>query len=68
MFTIRFNPAIAKWQVCMLKWGLFWWPIKDAAFDTYHEAGEWVGAIGLADQYDEKVYKGANVGLMQGVR
>lgn len=68
MFTIRFNAQIAKWQVCMLKWHLIWWPIKDKEFESLDEASAWVVKSGLDQHYDEKVYKGNYYGMTQGIR
>jgi hypothetical protein len=58
MFSIYFNPRLAKWQVRLLKFGFLWIPIKNAEFDKLIEARNWVQQKGLDRHYDEMTYKG----------
>ena len=63
MYRIHFDPAVSKFVVQMLIWGLFWETCRQRPeggepvalprqFDTYADACKWVSDIGLADAYE----------------
>ena len=67
MYTIKMNARKGKWQVLLRQFGLFYWPIKGAEFGTLNEARNYVEQTGLAQHYDEQVYKGMNSWASYGV-
>jgi hypothetical protein len=54
MYCIRFNARLAKWQVCMLKWGIWWMPIKGAEFCDISRARDYIKMTGLSQHYEEQ--------------
>ena len=67
MFTIKMNPAKGKWRIYMRQFGIFWFPIKGAEFETLGEAQEYVKYVGLSEHYDQQVYKGLEGWASMGV-
>lgn len=58
MYRIHFDPALGKFVVQVLSWGIFWVTVRNgsdfATFATFENAERYITDIGLNKLYENK--------------